>query len=100
VILTHTSPFLDLRLINVKNLRNPFIRCINLRWLQLNWCENLENLVLGCDNLKNIDLTGAGVNSAPANSQSNMPQGSEPTIRDQIVKTLKSHFADQIAIMY
>ena len=90
----------DLRLINVRNLRNPFIRCINLRLLQLNWCENLENLVLGCDNLKSIDLTGAGVNSAPANSQNMSQSDAIPTIRDQIIKTLRAHFADQITISY
>ncbi|KAG2386047.1 hypothetical protein C9374_003196 [Naegleria lovaniensis] len=91
----------EIKIINCKFISKPFISCPQLTKLQLNWCENLKNLSLACDNLRSIDLTGAGVtysSSSQSNSQGSATKKEENTVLQNVVGSLKRFYGDHITI--
>lgn len=66
------------------------VECNKLENIQLCWCEKVENLILGCDNLKSIDLQGTGINLTNQNE----------TIRKSIIQAIKNHYGDRVTISY
>eukprot|EP00761_Pharyngomonas_kirbyi_P013544 gb/GECH01013573.1/.p1 GENE.gb/GECH01013573.1/~~gb/GECH01013573.1/.p1 ORF type:complete len:377 (+),score=58.46 gb/GECH01013573.1/:1-1131(+) len=84
----------DVRLINCQMLTRPVIIGSKITKIQLNWCENLQNLELGCENLKTIDLTGVGVNLAlGSNSVYNH-------VREKITQSILQFFDNPIQVTY